>query len=280
MVTDSAPAAHAIVAAFSAGGAGAWRLDRAAVADRLHDLIEAPGLVRQGGLNLCGPAAMLSVWLSRDPVAAVTYAARLFEDGRAPIGAFEVVASPRLRAYDYAAAGRRAPQADWMMMSALRDATNRVLRYDRVGGVREAAAAITLPGAMRRWFGATGLFAAVHDETWLIPGRGLRHARTLHPDRDQVVVVLVALEMLRQPASRLRRARDAIVGLVPNHWIVLREPVADLDGGRVGLRFWSWGEEHGVSMPAARLARGYFGALVAQGHTVWATEHSWGGSTP
>jgi hypothetical protein len=251
------------VAALSSGGAGAWRLDRAAVADRLHALIEKPSLVRQGGLNLCGPAALFSVWLSRDPVAAITYAARLFEDGRAAIGPLGVIASPRLRAYDYAAAGRRAPQADWMMMAALRDTTNRVLRYDRAVGVREAAAAITLPGAMRRWFGATGLFATVRDDTWLLPGRGLRHAWALRPDPDRVVVALVAQEMLGRPASRLRRARDAVVGLVPNHWIVVREPLANLGSGRIGLRFWSWGEEHGVSMPAARLRRGYFGALVA-----------------
>jgi len=67
--------AHAIVDGFaSRTGDAAWRLERSAVAARLHELIDGPDLVRQGGLNLCGPAAVYAVWLRRDPAAVATFA--------------------------------------------------------------------------------------------------------------------------------------------------------------------------------------------------------------
>src|SRR5258707_2344324 len=98
MSTSSAAAAHGLVAAFRAGDPltlppTAWRLDRATVADRLDELIANPTLVRQGTLNLCGPAAMFAVWFARDPVAAVAYATTLYESGRSAIGELPVIAS-------------------------------------------------------------------------------------------------------------------------------------------------------------------------------------------
>ena len=174
MSTASAAGAHALVAAFRAGDSdgapAAWQLDRTAIADRLDELIADPARVRQGRLNLCGAAAVLSLWFARDPVGAVRYAISLYGSGRAVIGSLDVIASPRLRLLPYGSVeqDRGCPQADWMMMSALRDSTNQVLSYRRPSGPWEAAAAITLPSAMRRWLGATGAFEAVHDETNLL----------------------------------------------------------------------------------------------------------------
>ncbi len=71
-----------------------------------------------------------------------------------------------------------------MMMAALRDSTNRVLRYRRSSGPLEAAAAITLPSAMRRWLAATGAFASVRDETNLVLRKGMAHAASLRPAPD------------------------------------------------------------------------------------------------
>jgi len=257
--------AHAVVAAFGqGGGAGAWRLDRAAVVDRLHELLADPDLVRQGKMNLCGPAAVMSLWLRRDPEAAVTYAARLFEQGKATIGAFEVVPSRSLRtmAYGLTRYGDTCPQADWMMMAALRDAANRALPYARQAGVREAAAAITMPGALTRWLAATGVYATVRDETTLVWPKALRHAHALSPAPGRDVILLVAQEMFHEPASVLRKVRDAIVGTVPNHWLVLRSPVIAGGDGRVGLRFWSWGGEHTAVLDARAFHRCYHGSLT------------------
>src|SRR5215510_688816 len=146
--------AHAIVDGFAGGtGGGAWRLERSTVAERLHELIDHPDLIRQGRLNLCGPAAVYAVWLRRDPAAVAAFAAELFDEGRSAISDLPVVASSRLRGVRHGI-GRRGepcPPADWMLMAALRDSANRAVRYAHQGGPAEAAAAITLPGAMRRW---------------------------------------------------------------------------------------------------------------------------------
>src|SRR5512139_872628 len=169
--------AQAVIAAFADGdAAGAWRFDRSAVAQRLRELVDDPLLIRQGRANLCGPAAMMALWLRDDPEAATTYAVHLFERGEARIGALPVRASARLRA---TAAGADCPPADWLMMAALRDSTNRVLPYAHARGPREAAAAITLPGAVARWLRAAG--CDVRDETNLVVRKGLRHARAPAP---------------------------------------------------------------------------------------------------
>lgn len=255
-------AAHNIVATFAgAPGPGAWRLDRAAVAERLHRLVDSPDLIRQGGLNLCGPAALFQVWLRGDPVAAVTYAVRLFEEGEARLGAVSVSASAGLRRHAYLE--RRCPSADWMMMAALRDSSNRFVRYTRPGGLREAVAAITMPGALRRWLAGIGLFATVRDETSLMLRKGFRHASQLPVGAGREVVALVAQEMFRTPTSPLPRARDFVASLVPNHWVILTAPVTRVGDGRVRLRFWSWGAQYVAEVAESRFRRCYYGALVA-----------------
>jgi hypothetical protein len=59
------PLAIAKINAFrSKTNAGAWtNLDRAAVADRLIDLVNDPDKVNQGSIGVCGPAAFFNVWI-------------------------------------------------------------------------------------------------------------------------------------------------------------------------------------------------------------------------
>jgi hypothetical protein len=258
--------AHAIVAAFAAtDGPAAWRLERSVVAGRLHQLVDDPDLIRQGNLNLCGPAAVFVVWLRVDPVAAMTFAVRLFRDGHAPLGVREVRACPSLldRRYGTNRRASSCPQADWMLMAALRDSTNRTLRYSRPDGPTEAAAAITLPGAMRGWLTATGRFPLVVDQTSLVRRKPFAHALELAPAPDLQVLLLVAQEMFARPESRYRRARDRVRSLVPNHWIILRSSVEAHGADRVGFRFWSWGGEHRALLDRARFTRCYHGSVSA-----------------
>jgi hypothetical protein len=258
--------AHKIVAALrTGGGVIPWRLDRFAVTDRLHELVADPTRLRQGGLNLCGPAALCKVWLERDPVAAVTYAVRLFECGRAQIGPLLVRPSRRLVRSEYGRTRRPVdcPQADWMMMAALRDASNRFLRYARQGGVREAAAAMTLPGALAGWLTATGEFTSVRDETNLVLRKGIGHATRLTPSPDRELFLLVALEMFRRAHSVLGKVRDLVVGQIPNHWVILGSPV-EAGLRSVRFRFWSWGADHTVVLDRSTFDRYYYGCLVAE----------------
>jgi hypothetical protein len=266
MPEQGAQAAHAMVATLRAGGgASAWRLDRAAIADRLDELVADPGRIRQGTLNLCGPAAVFKVWLERDPVAAATYAVTLFEEGAARIGDLVVRPSPTLLRAPHGA-GRRpvdCPEADWMMMAALRDSTNRIWRYSRQGGIREGMAAMTLPGALSKWLSATGEFTRIRDETSLVLRKGTDHATRLAPASDRTVFLLLASEMFRRPQKILRRVRDFVVSQVPNHWVILTTPVVAGPRG-VAFQFWSWGRDNAALLDPAVFDRCYYGALVAE----------------
>jgi len=258
--------AHAIVAAFAAeDGPAAWRLERSVVARRLDELVDEPDRIRQGNLNLCGPAALFVVWLRADPVAAMEFAVRLFRVGAAPLGAIEVRASAALLGRPYGTTRRASscPPADWMLMAALRDSTNRTLRYSRPGGPTEAAAAITLPGAVRTWLTGTGQFTAVVDQTSLVQRRPFAQALALAPAPDREVLLLIAQEMFGRPETRWRRARDRVRSLVPNHWVILRTPVQPEGADRVGFRFWSWGGEHRALIERDRFARCYYGSVTA-----------------
>ena len=266
MPGQEAQRAHAIVAALRAGaGVSPWRLDRTAVADRLHELVAEPGRIRQGTLNLCGPAAVFKVWLERDSVAAASYASKLFEEGAAQIGSLAVSPSQTLLRARHGAGERPAncPQADWMMMAALRDSTNRFWRYSRQGGLREGMAAMTLPGALSNWLVATRGFTRIRDETSLVLRMGTDHATRLAPQPDREAFLLVASEMFRRPPTRLARLGDYVVSQIPNHWVILTSPVA-VGARGVSLRFWSWGRDNAVLVNPAVFDRCYYGALVAE----------------
>ena len=108
---------------------------------------------------------------------------------------------------------------------------------------------------MRRWLAATGAFETVRDETNLVLRKGLAHAASLRPAPERELLLLVAQEMFRRPAGWHRRARDRVVSLVPNHWVVLRSPV-QVDSDAVRFAFWSWGAVREAVLAAAACSTG------------------------
>jgi hypothetical protein len=244
---STAAEAHAVIDEFPDGSP--WRLPAPAVRSRLHELVDRPTRLRQGPLNLCGPAAVCLLWLRRDPVAAVRFASELFAQGSARIGSLTVRPSSGLLAgqppFGVAA-------ADFLLLASLRDSANRVLAYRPAGRLWEAAAGITLPGAVSRWLREIDVHSSVRDETRLVRPAGLDHALHLAAGPETDVLALVA-------RSLLARRR---VAWVPDHWIVLRGPVVQT-GSSVRLRYWSWGAVHSAELDRDRFARGYFGAVTA-----------------
>jgi hypothetical protein len=97
-----------------------WQLKRSEVANRLIELIRNPDKVEQGKLFLCGPAAFFHIWLKHDPEAAANFATELYNTGASTIGSIEV--KPDQDLVNNSSTGTK--PADWMMLSALRDAEN------------------------------------------------------------------------------------------------------------------------------------------------------------
>jgi phosphatidylserine/phosphatidylglycerophosphate/cardiolipin synthase-like enzyme len=259
------------------GGTGAFTVRRDDVADRLSALVRNPSLVEQGSLNLCGPAAFLRVWIDRDPVSFVRFAAELFEKGSAKLGSMEVEAGEDLRERDYygsalPAMKKRAapgadvaeyicPSADWMVMGALRDSAN--FFFDFEGMPDEDVSAATTPAEVADWLRASKLYSSVSDDGNWIFTQGLSHALGLRPGPGEDVVLLVNAHVLS--GSTKKKSNDFISRAFPNHFIVLESPITQPTADTVRFDYWSWGERGTCTANKDVFNTNYYGAISARG---------------
>jgi hypothetical protein len=161
-------------------GRGHWPgLDRQAVAHRLKDLLDNPDVLDQGGNGLCGEAAFFNVWLWEDPWAVARFAVQMYNGGAAAVGTEEWVRPrPSLRSQDFNKVVQQMQKhpnaahssAEWMMMSALRDANNWIISYD--GTPSDDWGAGSSNGEVANWLRATNLFKDVS----VADGRGSQHS--------------------------------------------------------------------------------------------------------
>lgn len=269
-------AAFGLVGAFGAAATPSpWRLPRVEVADRLAELVAEPDLVRQAGLNLCGPAAFLRAWLEADPAAVVRFAAELYDTGRSRIGSYEVEPdSDSLLGRDYAqlvaqyGPGAMAPPAEWMILGSLRDAGNAVFDYE--GTPDEDASAFTTPGELEEWLSAARCFAEVRDEgNWFFT-KGLDHARALAPSERERVVVLLNTNAMAPRAGEdgLGEVGAWVLDRFPNHYVMLESPVALRADDHVEFTYWQFGHRRAqwqtAVVPRSRFEDNYYGAVVAR----------------
>jgi Putative peptidoglycan binding domain len=224
--------------------AGKWHptLSRREVADRLLTLINNPNLVNQGANGLCGEAAFFNVWLWEDPLAVARFGVQLFNSGAASIGVDEWVRTrPSLRSQNFNKVALQMQKenpnfshaadwsAEWMLMSALRDANNWVISYD--GTPSDKWGAGSSNREVTHWLRATGLFSKVsYEKVSHETGAALR----LNPGND-IVLMACDSHMLGNPPQS--------GGPEDDHWLVLRSAIIDEDNATVNFRFWSWGME-------------------------------------
>jgi metacaspase-1 len=147
---STAEAAHDIVLAFRASEAASpWTsLDRATVADRLDELIDYPRGMRQGGMNVCGPAAFFMMALARDPVGVAQCAAQLFDTGAGSIGGLTLQPREDLLNADFNAMAQKgdvSSQFEWMLLGALRNSTTVFWQPSWTGDPRQELAGMTRP---------------------------------------------------------------------------------------------------------------------------------------
>jgi hypothetical protein len=109
-------------------------LDENTVIDRLRFLAEHPNLIYQGANGLCGEATFYHHLLQRAVNKGLffTMGSALFRDGVCNVGELKIDPRPRLLESDYSQIVTDrgstlppiAPQADWMLLTALRDSFN------------------------------------------------------------------------------------------------------------------------------------------------------------
>ncbi|MBL1101056.1 ComEA family DNA-binding protein [Streptomyces coffeae] len=250
---------------------GPWRLDRGEVADRLAVLVNDPDTVHQDALNLCGPAAFVRLWLQRDPLAVVRFAAELFDSGEARIGGDYAVEpdDDSLLGQDYAALRAAAgpdfcPSADWMILGSLRDAENAF--FDFEGRPDEDVSAATTSGEVADWLHATGLYREVSDEGNFFFTKGIDHLLDLSPSTNQDVALLINAHILAQAdvIHGDNKSDEFILNAFPNHFIVLTARVQPVPGDLLQMTYWTWG----LPVTTAKFERAtvdanYYGAVIA-----------------
>ena len=158
--------------------------------------------------------------------------------------------------------------AEWMMMSALRDANNYVFSYDGMPSDRWGAG--SSDGELARWLRATRLFSSVSAQTGRSEAHNFDHASQLRPGSD-VILVACNSHMLGNPMPA--------DGISDDHWFVLKSAIVERNR-TVDFKFWCWGEPvQWVNdrradstktpplpnpLPKAQFLREYFGYLIAR----------------
>lgn len=271
--------ARAQIAALRAGiGRSRWKIDRDALADRLEELVEDPDLVDQDDLNLCGPAALLRLWLVEDPLAVTRFASTLYDRGEAWLGGIRIAPGPdSLIQHDYATikalveASRTRPSkpfcpvAEWMILGAIRDSENAGFDFEGLPDELLAGpSGLTTPGEIEVWLEATGLYGEVREEANIFFTKGLAHAKSLRPGaRD--VLLLINAHMLRKVEGALAKTSgDFLVNAFPNHWVVLTTPITETQDGMIEFGCWSWGRVLSVVITKRTFEANYYGALIAK----------------
>src|SRR5262249_129503 len=122
--------------------------------------------------------------------------------------------------------------AEWMMMSAVRDANNRVISYD--GTPTDHWGDGSSDDELARWLRATGLFKSVSAKTDDDEKHNFAHASKLVPGND-IIMISCDAHML----GNFRRPGE---GIKDDHWFVLRSAIIEPTGITVDFRFWCWGE--------------------------------------
>ena len=262
------PGALAAAAAFGATGAGSpWlKLTRAVVAAGIADRVSNPDGAQQGGNGLCTTAAFINVWAQDAPDAYAAFATSLFDTGAANIapnqsgGGLRITASPALLGTDYAAVAARMAakpfpvpsQADWMVMSAIRDSSNRVFKFtgDPDNWVSSALGDGALPFAeLDSWLRNAGAWNAVVEDTNLLLTASVDQAMKLQPLTSRCLLN-IDVAMLVNDTGR--------------HTVVLRSPITQTADGRViSLKVWSWAGILDVTVARSKFDNNYFGANIA-----------------
>lgn len=253
-----------------------WKLQWSSVIARLRALVMHPELLHQRALNACGPAVFFRIWFARDPLGAATFGYRLLKSGAAYIGPINVVAGASLLGQDYVhlrdnanliQAQSMPEDADWMLLSALRQSEN-VLPYSgEPHSLGESLAAVTLPMTVTHWLEATNLYSNVVNRTTVVSGAmaSMQFLNELAPSQNVDVALFMNSgfggEMYPAPTTH-PPAEDGF--RIPNHYVQLLSPVV-LDGTNswMKLSYWTWGQNHEHWTGKAKFLSNFFGGIIA-----------------
>lgn len=241
-------------------------LDRDEIANRLIDLVNEPRSICQGGLNLCGPAALLCMWNGRDPVGFATYATDLYDSGTGYIGSLEISPNADILEMDFSAISEQANTwaADWMVLGAIRNSLNVWWQPSWAGDPSQELAGLTRPEELAEWLTATGIYETVENEANWVEEKGIPHALNLRQQEGRDMALLLNTNLLKA-AQGSALDRSILLSLFPNHFVVLiNEVLLDPQETHVKLSLWTWGDTSiMLNVPKRAFVENYYGAVIA-----------------
>jgi hypothetical protein len=206
----------------------AWpKLDPNTVIIRIEELRDHPNLFNQGAVGLCTAAAFYHHVLQRKPAEFASFANALYGAGIGFLGKCKVAPGSDLRTADYAALSMKwpgmPPQADWMLMSALRDSENWFFDYE--GSPDESVAISTSAKELSDWYDQTGFYTKVEN----VDQMTLPKIKAVKKTANNQVALWIRIALL-QPGSA-------------THMITVESPITlDEPNDKATFDYWTWGQ--------------------------------------
>ena len=204
-------------------------------------------------MGLCTAASFYHHIIQRNALAFSGFAYALYGLGAGSLGDLTVEAGGDLRDADYktlaSASANFPPQADWMLMSALRDGKNIVLDFE--GGLDESEAIATSVDEASGWYRDTGFYTSVTFSQ----DRSLSAVKALKKDAKTHLALFIRVNMIKPGDMR-------------THLIPVESPITiDNAANTITFDYWTWGrpQPYGtVSVPLSQFRADYLGALTAK----------------
>jgi hypothetical protein len=229
----------------------AWpKLDSTTVLTRINDLKNNANLFDQGAVGLCTAAAFFHHVIQKHPTEFESFAKALYGAGIGFLGKLKCNPGSDLRNTDYAALAAKfpgmPPQADWMLMSSVRDSENWILDYE--GAPDESTALATSASELSDWYTKTGFYSSVvySGDTSLAKIKAIQKTATNH------VALWISIPLL-QPGTA-------------THMITLESPLEiDEANDKAKFDYWTWGQPvKTLNTTLTALKANYLGVIEAK----------------
>lgn len=191
---------------------GAFKhLNRNTVAAELLERQKNAWKINQNASSLCGPASLNYILCRDDFDTYAHYIMDLYETGEGSLGTLKVKPGSDCKAYKVPPA--KISQTDWIGLASLRDSENSVYDYQ---SVEDEFAGITLGGALKKWFEATGRSPVQDCSSTTATGK-LHHliAADACKRAGMDVVLFIHADILGTTPKKKWSAS------FPNHWVVM-----------------------------------------------------------
>lgn len=242
---------------------GLWiAIDKPTLVAEMQARVMDPFQINQGGQPFCGPTSILFELVRKQPVKYVQICRSLYETGCFKAQTQIVSASERLRQSE----GRlRMGQADWLVLSTLRDAENLLFEIDpNASEIMRNLSGITKSWEIKGWVREILGFARVeYTPTYLFGEYDALNTAAQILAAGGVAFALITAEGFLGGNPPLLS--------VPNHWVTLLGNVAlekgkafHKDSGRFCCDVYSWGKHFRIEKPQDPFEDYFWGIVTGE----------------